>query len=78
MLVGDVEVPYKHPAQDSLKSIFSIDLYAFSDETCCQKQITDNIVKKAIFNMTAMKQCRKMKNGNFRKYQPSQINEIYT
>ena len=26
MLVGDVEVPYEHPPQDSLKSIFAIDL----------------------------------------------------
>ena len=68
MLVGDVEVPYEHLLQDSLKSSFSIDFYALSDETCCQKQFTDNIVKKAIFNMAAMKKCRKMKNGNFRKF----------
>ena len=35
MLVEDVEVAYIHPPQDSLKSIFSIDSYALSDETCC-------------------------------------------
>ena len=67
MLVGDVEVPYEHPPQDSLKST-SIDFYALSDETCCQKQITGNIVKIAIFNMAAMKKYWKIKNGNFHKF----------
>ena len=66
MLVEDVEVAYEHPPHDSLKSIF-IDSYALSNETCCQKQITGNIVQIAIFNMAAMKKCRKMKNRNFRK-----------
>ena len=65
MFVGDVEVAYEHPPQDSLKSTFFIDFYALSDGTCCQKQITGNIVKIAIFNMTALKKYRKMKNGNF-------------
>ena len=68
MLVGDVEVPNEHSPQDSPKSSFSIDSYALSDETCGQKQITDNIVKKAIFNTASMKKCGKMKNGNFRKF----------
>ena len=53
MLVGDVDVPYEHPPQDPLKSTFSIDLYALSDEICCQKQITGNIVRIAIFYMAA-------------------------
>ena len=61
MLVGDVEVPYEI-------NVFSIDFYALSDETCCQKQNTCNIVQIAIFNIAAMKKCRKMKNGNFRKF----------
>ena len=43
-----------------------------------QKQITGNIVKIAIFNMAAMKKCQKTKNGNFRKFLPSQLNKIYT
>ena len=64
MLVEDVEVVYEHPPQDSLKSFFSIDSYALSDETCCQKKITGSIVKIAIFNMAAMKKCWKMKNFN--------------
>ena len=51
MLVGDVEVPYEHPSQDSLKSFFSIDFYALSDETRSQKQITGNIVNIAIFSV---------------------------
>ena len=68
MLVGDVEVPYEHLPRDSLKSTFSIDFYDLSDETCCQNQITGNIVKIAIFNMAAMKKCRKIKNVNFRKF----------
>ena len=59
MLVGDVEVPYEHPNRTQQEifpiEIFSIDFYALSDETCCQKQITGNIVKIAIFNMAAMK-----------------------
>ena len=61
MSVGDVEVPYEHPPQDSLKSTFSIDFYLLTHETCCQKQITGNTVKLAIFNMAAMKKCRKMR-----------------
>ena len=56
MLVGDVEVPYEHPPQDSLKStFFSIDFYALSDGT--SQAITGNIVKIAIFNMAAIKKC---------------------
>ena len=68
MSVGNAEVPYEHLPQDSLKSTFSIDFSALSDETCCQKQITGNIIKIAIFNMATMKKCGKMKNGNFRKF----------
>ena len=68
MLDGDVEVPYEHPPQDSLKSVFFIYFYALSDEICCQKQITGNIVKIAIFNMAVMKKCWKIKNGIFRKF----------
>ena len=41
--------------QDSLKSTFSIDFYALSDEICFQKQITGNIVKIANFKMAAIK-----------------------
>ena len=66
MLVGDVEVPYEHPPQDSLKSyFFSVDLYALSDETCCQKQTTGNIVKIAIFSMATMKKMPKNEKWEF-------------
>ena len=65
MLVGDVEVPYEHPSQDSLKSFFSIDFYALSDETYGQKQITGNKVKLAIFNMAAMKNLPKNEKWQF-------------
>ena len=41
------------PQQDFLKSTFSIDFYALSDDICCQKQITGDIVKIAIFKMAA-------------------------
>ena len=68
MLLGDVEVPYEHPPHGSMKSAFSIDFYALSDEIFCQKQITGNIVKLPISNMAATKNCRKMKNENFRKF----------
>ena len=79
MLVGDLEVPYEHPPTGlSEINFFSIDFHALSDETWCQKQITGNIIKIAILNMATMKKCRKIKNGNFRKFQPSQINKIYT
>ena len=67
MLVGDVEVSYGHPPQNSAtlwtlwNQFFSIDFYALSDGTCYQKQITGNIVKISIFNMAAMKKCRKLK-----------------
>ena len=71
MLVGDVEVPYEHPHMTLWNQLFSIDFYALSDETYCQKQITDNIVKVVIFNMAAMKKCRNNKNGNFHKFLPS-------
>ena len=54
MLVGDVEVPYGHPHRIFWNQLFSIDFYALSDKTCCQKQITGNIVKIAIFNMAAI------------------------
>ena len=36
-------------------NLFSINFYALSNETCCQKQSTGKIVKIAIFNMAAMK-----------------------
>ena len=62
MLVGNVEVPYEYTPPHS------IDFYALSEETCCQKQITGNIVKIAIFNMAAMNKCPKINNGNFRKF----------
>ena len=68
MLLGDVEVPYEHPPRGSMKSTFSIDFYALSDEICCQKQITGNIVKLANFSTAAMKNCWKMTNDNFRKF----------
>ena len=68
MLVGDVEVLYEHPLRTLSNQLFSIDFYALSDGACCQKKITGNIVKKAIFNMAALKKCRKIKNGNFRKF----------
>ena len=68
MLVQDVEVPYEHPHRTLWSQLFAIYFYALSDETCCQKQITGNIVKIAIYNMAAMKKCRKMKNGNLRKF----------
>ena len=55
MLVGDVKVPYEHPLRTLWNQLISIDFYALSDGTCCQKQITGNIVKIAIFNMAAMK-----------------------
>ena len=58
----------KTPAGLSEINLFSIDFYALSNETCCQKQNTGNIVKIAIFNMAAMKKWRKIKNGNFRKF----------
>ena len=47
MLVRDVEVPYDPPPPplDSLNQLLSVDFYALSDETYCQKQITGNIVK---------------------------------
>ena len=62
-LVGDVEVPYEGLSmKDSLK-LFSIDFYPLSDKTCCQKQITGYIVKITIFNMAAMKKCRKLNMG---------------
>ena len=57
-LVGYVEVPYEHPT-GLWDQLFSIDFYPLSDETCCQKQITGNIVKITIFNMAAMKKCPK-------------------
>ena len=57
MFVRDVEGPYECPPQDSLKSPFSVNFYALSDETCFQKQITGNIVKIAIFNVATMKKC---------------------
>ena len=57
-LVGDVEVPYEHPHRTLWNQLFSIDFYPLSDETCCQKQITGNIVKITIFNMAAMKKYR--------------------
>ena len=66
MLVGDVEVPYQHPPTGlSEINFFFLDFYALSDETCCLKQITGNIVKIAIFNMVAMKKCRKIKKWEF-------------
>ena len=68
MLVGDVEVPCEHPHRTLRNQLFSIDFHALSDETCCQKQIPGNIVLIAIFNMAAMKKCRKIENGNFRKF----------
>ena len=58
-LVGDVEWSYKGPPQDFLKSTLSIDFYALSDETCCQKQITGNIDKIAIFKMATMRKMPK-------------------
>ena len=36
-----------------------------SDETCCQKQITGNIVKMAIFNMGSLKNVQKWKKWEF-------------
>ena len=63
MLVGNVEGPYERPTQDSLKSTFSIDYYALSDETCYQKQIIGSIVKITIFNMVAMKNAKKWTMG---------------
>ena len=59
MLVGDVEIPYEHPYRTLWNQLFSIDFFALSDETCCQKQITGNIVKIAIFNMATMKKMPK-------------------
>ena len=75
MLVGGVEGPYgttpnptptppthhTHHPQDFLKSTFSIDFYALSGKICCQKQITCDIVKIAIFKMAAMKNAVKWK-----------------
>ena len=59
MSVVDVEVPYEHPHRTLWNQPFSIDFYALSDETCCQKQITGNTVKIAIFNMAAIKKLPK-------------------
>ena len=78
MFVRNVEVPYEHPLMTLWNQLFYIDFYALSDETSCQKPITSNIVKIAIFNMAAMKKSQKMKNGNFRKFSPSHINKIHT
>ena len=63
MLVGDVKYPMNIPLRTLWNQLFSIDFYALSDETCCQKQITGNIVKIAIFNMAAMKNVEKWKMG---------------
>ena len=64
-LVEDTEIPYEHPPQDSLKSTY---FYRFlSSFWWNMLQITGSIVKMTIFNMAAMKKCRKIKYGNFRK-----------
>ena len=48
-----------------LKSTFSVDLYALSDDICCQKQITCDIVQIAIFKMAAMKKMPKNEKWEF-------------
>ena len=40
--------------------------HALSDKTCCQKQITGDMVKIANVKKAAMQKCWKMKNKNFR------------